>query len=135
MSTPAGEVERWTNIVEWAMEQTIKVRYQYLEQMAAAYFQYTDIHPRDVVLVEEYEGARVKFYYASREEVLQEHGEGEGQGNEEPGGGPRREGVVEVTKKLTWRPKKGGHRAGDEHQERGFTPGKGPFPRGDHITG
>ena len=62
--------DKYQNLVQWALEQGVKLQLEHIEMMAAAYFSKTDVDPRDVVLVQEQQGwNRTVFYFSTKDEL------------------------------------------------------------------
>lgn len=61
--------ERVKELIDWGLEDAVKIKEEHLEAMAVAYLAKTSIDPRDVVLVEDIRDRRIYYYYAPRDEV------------------------------------------------------------------
>lgn len=68
--------ERIKQLLDWAIEQAVELRCEYIEQMAAAYLLKTNIDPREIELVEDHRGMEIVFYFRHKTEQAQVETEG-----------------------------------------------------------
>lgn len=73
-----GDVVKRLQIFESWVESRADLRNGHIEMMLVAYMLATDIHPADVVLVEQQDGLRAIFYFANKNDVqTEEHEDGD----------------------------------------------------------
>jgi hypothetical protein len=64
------DAKKYDNLMRYALERGVTLELEHIEMMAAAYFQKTDIDPREVALVREQRGwGETVWYFITRDEL------------------------------------------------------------------